>query len=1266
MTTIVWNTLPGPLGSLAVGETTSITLSATDIVTDQPLNYVLAGGFLPPGLTLNNSTGIISGTAQNYTNVGNSYNQQRYQFTIRAINLNTNAFTDAVFDIEVVNYTNVATLSWITDAGDLGTVSDGDFYSHELKSIDSAGLPVSYSFVSGELPPGLQVMPGSNYTVTSVSTKGGVQLITTSQPVKFFTGQIVNVRVGTNVHRCYIYMLNSDGADPGVISGVRTFVGSVPPGSSNKFLLYEDNKFTIPCTVSFAGATIVYSNGYLQGTPTLVGSVADKSVKFRFTVRATNSANRVSDRAFSLTVTNNFEPIINPHNPLPKADELVKPYFLGDFLDGTFYSQQLNVQELNPAVKIQWAIDSGELPPGITLSNTGLLSGYLQPVSVAGQYGPDKYDGDNYVGEIVSAGLFVPGQRYAIYSAGTTDFTQIGAPNNNVETEFVATAAGTGTGSAILVDSEIITAEQEYDYGPYDFNNVNQNVGYSFVIRAYDGTNFVKQPYAINVVARNDWRADSNVHVDTTYITVDSGDVYIPVILNATTTLPTGRSNSYYAYKFEGYDFEGSNLTYYLANTIGTFDAFVSGLDGGFDFGGGNSVSDPSETYGDNTTAGRTGVPYDSFSNSVEAANNLPGLFLDSQTGWLYGRLNAQVTAYETYTIGIYASKTINGVSYNSKTIYFTLPVLGDVNNTVVWQTPTDLGTIDAGTVSELSISAVSTLGKQLTYSIYDKGGSVYRLPQGLELLPSGEISGRVSFEAFDLDNFTTTFDGGKLTIDRTYNFTVQATSLDGTVTSLKEFTIKTTVVDTSPYVNLYLRAMPAADQRQIYQSVVNDASIFNPNLIYRPTDSWFGVNQNLEMLFLPGLKSADLADIEAAMQKNHYTKTYTFGDIKTAVVLDSTYNIKYEVVYIEVIDPEENSNNQGPGLELDLVNNANPYIDANGIAHTVVYPNTTQDMMARLVNNIGYENQNSLPEWMSSNQPDPTSKNKFKTPLGYTKAVVLCYTKPNCSNLIAYRLRNSGINFNRIQFTADRYIVDDFYSKYFSLSKGYTTAPESTFDALPNKNVGSISYTVNYGVTTPFDQINGRPLSFVQANGGIDGITEFLDGQTLIFVQQEHFNNAGPYDGWLEYIDLYIGDNDTTVAVEGYGTEGFDEYKIVPGFLENAQDPKIVNQRGGIWKIRILNGVVSLEFVQAIELGTRIRILGGKNYTGAIVYYSFSGTPGQSVPAWQVFKYQPNTVARPTTFNGGGTRFFSYRDVYYTPGTQDKYLKFPQYGVFN
>lgn len=48
----------------------------------------------------------------------------------------------------------------------------------------------------------------------------------------------------------------------------------------------------------------------------------------------------------------------------------------------------------------------------------------------------------------LTAGSFVPGTFYVIKNPGNTDFTDIGSPDNNVNTIFLATGAGTGSGTA--------------------------------------------------------------------------------------------------------------------------------------------------------------------------------------------------------------------------------------------------------------------------------------------------------------------------------------------------------------------------------------------------------------------------------------------------------------------------------------------------------------------------------------------------------------------------------------------------------------------------------------------------------------------------------------------------------------------------------------------------------------------------------------------------------------------------------------------------
>ena len=1082
----------------------------------------------------------------------------------------------------------MSNLSWATNEGTVANVIIGVPASVAILAANVAtnDITLSYKIISGSLPTGL--------TMSAAGIISGTpDYLNTTQ--NYFSKQTYSfiVRV-TSSDQAVL-----DGSFKIILSNVlnRDFnwitpsgsLGTVPDGTFYSLQLQVFEAQGSPVTFSFISGEIppgmsLLTTGYLQGVPTLLTPTAvNESTTFSFTVRATNSLGHINDRGFSLTVTNVYGPIITPIT-----------VFLGSVFDGSYYNQRLEVISLNPNVDIEWSVTNGVLPTGVELVDQGgptaTLTGYIQPVELVGDYGPAGFDSD-------------------------------------------------------LEEGGVVIQRQEYDGVPYDFNQLNQSLSYNFTIQAYDGANYDLQDYVLSVTARSGFTADSTNPINDTYLTIDSLNIYPPVLLNTSTTLPTARQDSYYAFKFDGIDFEGDTLTYEVVNTTGTFDAFVTGADEGFDY-----------------------APFDSFDQNNAATSNLPGLILDARTGWLYGKLDPQDVGYRIYTFGVQVSKVRNGITFYSRPMYFNLPILGDVNNVIQWITPEDLGTINNGIVSELFVEARNLEGaNNLVYSLYDRAGVPIRLPQGLTLLPNGEISGRVSFETTEIDLEETTFDGNRLTLDRIYNFTVLAQTSDGSVENLREFTLKINVINLAPYENLYLKAMPAYDQRQIFKSVTTNQEIFPPALIYRADDPWFGISNDISMLFLPGLTPTEIDDYQTAMIQNHYTKTYNFGEIKSVVVLDNNFEVKYEVVYIEVVDPAENSAGVGPGLEINLTDViANPYIDGSGNEYKIVYPNTSDDMIARIEQSIDYNDRSSLPDWMTSNQPDPNNTNKFLTPLGYTKAAVIAYTKPGAGKLIAYRLRNSGINFNNIEFTVDRYQVDDYYSaNYNKQDQEYYTGRETTFDFLPNTNIGTLVASVNYAVTVPFTQINGRSISYINSSGGIDGETKFRNGETLVFAKQENFSNPGPYDGWVRYFDSYIGDNITTPEIEGYDSGLYDDYIVIPGFFENSLDPTVDNQRGGTWRINIVNNIVSLEPVLYVALNERIRVLNGMTYGGAILYYNIQLAAGQSVPYYSVYKYNPNLIRQRTTFNGDSTKFFSFRDQYYTPGSQDKYVKFPQYGVF-
>ena len=1198
MSTLTWVTPQTNIANFAktTNSVVNISLSATDSNPHSTLTYSILAGNLPTGFELG-ADGTISGIPSA------AYSQSSY-FTYEFKANVTNGIDKlvGVFSITIINKPQ---LKWATPIGTIANLGVGLPANLELQAIDLAndGATITYSLISGSLPIGLTF--NSDGTITGTPSIDNTSSYITRQTYSFVVRAVASDGATVSDAQFSIIVTNTINTDFSWITPAGV-LGTLPNGEFYKFPLQtQTSSGATNITYSLVSGELppgmqVVPTGYIQGVPTLLYPiVVNSNETYRFTIRASNNQGHVRDQAFSIVVTNYYAPIIEPSSTR-----------LGTVFDGEFYSQEIIVNELSPNVVIQWA-NIGSLPPGLSITTTPnnktYINGYLQPVP--------QSDGSSTAG----------------YDYET------------------------------VVSGNVVTFQQQYDYKPYDYSNLaSRSITYTFTVQAYDGANYDLQTYILNVVSRGDYTADNaNITIDTKELTVDSANVYYPVILNANvSTLPLARSNTNYAYKFEGYDYQGYDLTYLLSNSVGTFDADVVGTDYGFD-----------------------ALPFDSYDPNASPSGTLPGtLALDSTTGWLYGNIGNQSATYQEFKIGVMVTKTIHGNVYQSSPYYFQLPVTGNISNSINWTTSSNLGAINNGAISELSVAATSTLGIPLIYKIVDQKNVPVRLPQGLELLPSGEISGRVSFEVFSIDGGNTTFDKQQLTIDKSYLFTVQAITDDFTLfadgtynvppsaTSIQQFSLTINVVDKKPYENLYLRAMNKAAERTTFNSLISNTEIFVPDLIYRPTDPWFGVAQDLTMLFLPGLNPSEVSSYVSAILENHYTKTYKFGDIDTAVVLDENFNVKYEVVYINVVDPDLNSMEYGPAEVLNLTGViSNPYIDSSGNTYTTVYPNSSVNMEERLVASIGYADQSTLPDWMTSNQPGNTA-GTFKTPLGFTRAVVLAYTNPGQSKLIAYRIKNSGFDFNQIDFTVDRYLLDDYYTKNFNVTTGtYNSGRETTFDSSTNNQIGSIVATVDYAVIMPFDQLNARSIDYVnQYYGGLDGIKNFQSGDTLIFFQQEGFLNVGPADGWVNYSDLWIGASNVPGSpYQGYSTEGYDEYAIVPGYLEKIQGTSPINKRGGVWKISIdSNNIISLAFVQEVLPYDRIRVNFGGNYGNSVLYYNNKRVIGQSVPEYAIFKNQ--VVANgPTTFNGATTKFFSGRDRYYTPNSQDKYVKFPQFGVF-
>jgi hypothetical protein len=768
---------------------------------------------------------------------------------------------------------------------------------------------------------------------------------------------------------------------------------------------------------------------------------------------------------------------------------------------------------------------------------------------------------------------------------------------------------------------------------------------------------------------------------------------------------------------------------------------------------------------GDISTEGTIGFDETKFE---QGALSLPtGLSLEETTGWITGQLPTQTVNQIDYQFEIIAYKR-DDPTYQDSQLY-TLTVLGDLNNRIDWISESNLGSIENGKISDLFVKAISTKGKTLRYT-FKANGSI-RLPQGLTLTSGGLLAGRVSFELFGLDQGTTTLDNRKTTFDNTYTFTITASDYEGTISSDRTFTIRVAERNIKPYEDLYLKALTNASQRDQFNQLMQNQNIFPIDLIYRNEDPNFGLAKGIKTLFLPGLEPSTLAEYTITASINHFTKRILLGDIKTAVVVDSNFNTKYEVVYVELLDENTNGLGEYPN-SLQTPEITNPYYDLNGIPYTIATPNAFGNM-TETMSIIDFANKGALPDWMTSRQPDGRV-------LGFTRAVVLAYTVPNASDIMAYRLRQSGISLNEFDFTVDRYQIDKNYSDNYEIpidiidcSDGITantgdyitqtlsntlaialesvvdslsiriqyvtgqfeiidpsnlsiahdtvsnvfvnsvdqmayplaistqpetgrfvTSTETTFDRYPGlSSIFVPTGSVDFAVDISFDSINNRLIDTIKADGGLDGIRNFRDGQTLVFATQEFTLNRsdiGDYnngwnnvttiwddDSWAfnadttddDYGQAEILDGDSPALTNLVNTDntpglGWDAANYVPGYNENLLDPSVPNQRAGIWRIRISSSkVVTLEFVQEVEFFNTLYVRNGYTQGSTNIYYDRNIKPGNTVPTYSIVPQQIKIVS--TQFDGNGTRFFDYRDEYTLPEVGDKYIKFTKTGVF-
>ena len=677
----------------------------------------------------------------------------------------------------------------------------------------------------------------------------------------------------------------------------------------------------LPLTESSATTTLISGslpNGMRLESNQIVGTPFEvpRETTFTFVLRASYQG-IINDRTFKIVIQGADEPSwVTAEDLLPVG--INGQYFILDSAPVEFQLIATD-QDTSAGQSLEYFIGNrdGQLPPGIQLTRDGRLIGIVDPILAIeksasnGYYDEGPYD---YLSKI--------GYDWSVRS------------NNGYDSYF-------------------------YDTTTYDFNTPTRspkklNRFYQFTVNVSDGDTIARRTFRIYVVGDDFFRADTTImQVGTGTFTADITHVRTPIWITPR-DFGFRRANNYVTLKLDVID----------PNTLS--GVVVYNLSSKNDDNS-DSILPPGLTL-DSTTGEIAGyTPYqpaitkeykftvnarrieldeeriqfqqfaieDTARNTINLKVNKLGEYANKAVGLDFSieghayKVNSISTVNSTYDIlnldkplhkALNRGDTIDlgtisvvaqEIAEKSKT--FTVSLIGEIDSTIQWITPENLGSISANYISTLSVGAQTTVpNARLIYTL--ESGT---LPPGLSLSLDGEIIGKIRpfgtvaspgltiFDSQDLQ-----LDGNTTSIDRKFTFTIKAQDQFGYSAIQRQFNITVSDPDDKLYSNIYAQPFMSSEKRQTFIDLINNSEVFNTDYIYRPNDPNFGLQRKLKMLLYSGIETKNIQEYIAAAAKNHSRRKLKLGEVKTAVAkTPGTNTIVYEVIYIEVIDPYESPN---------------------------------------------------------------------------------------------------------------------------------------------------------------------------------------------------------------------------------------------------------------------------------------------------------------------------------------------------------------------
>ncbi len=700
---------PTTLPDDTLGQPYSATVSASG--GSGNYTFDVSNNSLPGGLTLNASSGVISGTP---TTTGPA------SFTIGASDNNDASLTGSQDYTVNIN----PAITFTTTA--LPGATSGTAYSQTVSATGGTGS-LSYTVTTGSLPTGLTLAPStgaisgtptstgsSSFVVTATDSVGATGTenysINVNPPITFSTLALPTATLNT----AYTQQVSATG-------GTGTLTYSLASG-------------TLP-----AGLNLLPSGG-ITGTPTTAGSS-------NFTVKAADTAGASATESYTLGV-----------NATAFA---ISPTSLPNVANGTAYNQQLTTT--GGTGTVTFAVTSGSVPPGLTFSNTGSLTGV-----------PTTAGTSNFIVTATDSASHTATQAYAIQVSPTITFGTTSLPPSTIGvayTQQISATGGTGT-LGFMVSSGALPPGLSLSPNGSITGTPTSAGSSTFAVTATDSV---------------------GAKASETYTVLIN-----PAITFTTKTLPTATLNQVYGQQLQATGGTGA-LSY--AVTLGSLPAGLTLSSTGALTGTPTSTTSETftvtatDTVGSSTTQQYTlGVNATSFAISPTSLPNATDQTNYSQqlttTGGT-GAVTFQVTSGAVPAgMTLSSAGLLAGTPNTTGTSAFTITATDANNDTatqayqivvnpVITITTTTLPAATANATYNQQLTATGGTGT-LTWTLANNT----TLPAGLTLGNTGTITGvptTAGSSTFQISATDTA--GAKAT--QTYNFTVNAASFVFTTTSL-------------------------------------------------------------------------------------------------------------------------------------------------------------------------------------------------------------------------------------------------------------------------------------------------------------------------------------------------------------------------------------------------------------------------------------------------------------------------------------------------